>query len=264
MRKNALTHTRNISMNQKITPAKKVKKSLVVIVFGASGGIGAVLTRELYKAGHSVVLCARNKEKLEELAVEFTDRARIHILPADITVDSDIQNVLKKTFNHFGTLDAVVNTAGTWKTLDKNAPLADALALVDKHFRELARSVFSIAHSSQLFFRERSLKGIVVNVSSHAAYRPELEGNLSYGPSKAYARLLMRSYAVALKKEGIRFCDVAPAIVNTPENSSLLSTPKKRALAVQPEVIARWITSHLSDPDIPATKNFLSKKGLVV
>jgi len=251
-------------MIQQKVPAKKTKKILVVVVIGASGGIGSTLSRELYNAGHSVVLCARNKEKLDALAAGFVDKTRIHIVPADITVDSDIQNVLDSTFGAFNQLDVVVNTAGTWKKLDKDASLSDALTLVDSHFKELARSVFAIAHTTQLFFREHKLKGLMVNISSHAAYRPELEGNLSYGPSKAYARLLMRSYAIALSKKGIRFCDIAPAIINTPENSLFLNTPKKRSLAVQPKVIARWITAHLSDPKIPATKNFPAGKGLVV
>ena len=220
--------------------------------------------RALYDAQHSVVLVARNEEKLKAIASSFVDKDRVLIVTGDITIDSDIEHVLERGSEHFDHVDAVINAAGTWKKLNVDTLLSDALPLVDAHYREHARPVFSIAHTFQLFFRNQKQKGLIINISSHAGYRPELEGNLSYGPAKAFARLLMQSYAIALKKKGVRFCDIAPAIVNTPENFGLLSTPKKRKLAVQPETIANWIVRHLSDKDIPALKNFKAKKGLVV
>jgi hypothetical protein len=52
--------------------------------------------------------------------------------------------------------------------------------------------------------------------------------------------------------------------VNTPDAAALLDTPQKKAAAVQPEEIAKWIIEHLDDQDLPPEKQFEAKGGLVV
>lgn len=82
----------------------------VVLITGASAGIGAQLAREFHQEGAVVALCARRTELLEELAVEMKDRA--HVYPMDVTDHSQVEAVCAKVAADLGKIDIVVANAG--------------------------------------------------------------------------------------------------------------------------------------------------------
>lgn len=228
----------------------------VIIIIGATGGIGRVLSKRFVEAGATVVLSSRSEDKLRDLSEDVGEKA----LPiqADASRLEDVEALFKKTQEHFGTIDAVVMTAGSWKRLTTDEPTSVAADLARSHFDALFLPSFVVGYIAQKFMREQG-HGLIVNLSSHAAFRPELKGNLTYGPMKAASRHFILSLRHELEGTGVRLTDIEPAIVNTPDNSKLLDTPEKQAGAVQPEDIASWIIEHFDDPEIPATKLFDSK-----
>lgn len=236
-------------------------KGKTIIVVGASGNIGSVLSRVFHQAGAKVVLSARTFEKLEVLAKELgMDRALA--VATDATKPALVEKLLLTAQDTFGHVDAVVITAGRWDRLSiKNQP-DEAHDLALRHFESLFLPTLVVAFTAQRFFRqvERD-KGLIINISSHAAIRRELVGNLSYGPMKAAARqfMLAMGHELQLEKSMVRAVDLQPAIVNTLDNRDVLDTEEKRAQAVQPEDIARWIIDHFNDPDIPAEHLFDSQ-----
>jgi short-subunit dehydrogenase len=232
-------------------------KKQTVIIIGATGGIGSVIARRFAEAGMRVVLSARTKEKLMELKASLgTDDA--FIIPADASKIEDVENLFKTVQTDFGGMSAVVIAAGTWKQLSINADTEDALELAEKHFHALFLPSFIVGFVAQKFLRIQG-HGLIANVSSHAALRPELDGNLTYGPMKSASRHFMLALRHELEGTGVRVSDIAPAIVNTPDAAGLLDTEEKRSKAVQPEAIADWIIEHLEDPSIPASKLFDSE-----
>lgn len=230
-------------------------KDKVIIVIGASGGIGSVLAREFHRAGATVVLSARNKDKLTELQTSL-GQTRTIVCPADATNPHDVLALLEGLQQRYKLVaDLVVISAGTWARLNKDNFPSQAKELAEKHFQNIFLPSFVVSFAAQQFFRQQK-KGLIANISSHAAIRPELEGNLSYGPMKAGARHFMLALRHELKNDGVRVVDLQPAIVNTPDNSGLLETAANKNAAVQPEDIARWIIEHLDDPNIPAEHLF--------
>jgi short-subunit dehydrogenase len=82
----------------------------VVLIVGATGGIGAALARKLANDGHKLVLAARNADKLSILAQDCpTDTL---IVPTDITNPTQVETLMTKVVSYYGQLDVLVNAAG--------------------------------------------------------------------------------------------------------------------------------------------------------
>ncbi len=84
-------------------------KNKVIVVVGATGGIGSALTRKLAVAGARLVLVARDKDKLVTLAEELSEE--VMIVPTDITQKAQVDALFKQVTS-FGQIDALVNAAG--------------------------------------------------------------------------------------------------------------------------------------------------------
>ncbi|MEC4982948.1 MAG: SDR family oxidoreductase [Oscillatoria sp. PMC 1068.18] len=84
----------------------------VVVVVGATGGIGSVVSEKLASAGANLVLASRNREKLSVLASQFSNSAEIVSIPTDITDPQQVETLIAKTVDRFGRIDVLVNAAG--------------------------------------------------------------------------------------------------------------------------------------------------------
>ncbi len=230
-----------------------------IIVVGASGGIGSVLARVFCEHGHRVALAARGEEKLLALQAELGADKTI-VVPADASKLADIENLFAKTNEAFGSVDVVVISAGTWKRLAIDDTAADAELLVREHFDKIFLPSFLIGFVAQQFFVNQG-HGLIANISSHAAIRPDLPGNLTYGPLKAASRHYMHALRHELSGTNVRVTDIEPAIVDTKDTAALLGEDR-RSQAVQPETIANWILEHIDNPEIPESIVFTSSVEL--
>ncbi|MEG3850943.1 SDR family oxidoreductase [Microcoleus sp. herbarium7] len=106
----------------------------VVVVVGATGGIGSAVARKLADAGATLVLAARDSSKLDALAGELS--AEVLCVPADITDLQQVETLMQKTVQHFGQIDALVNAAGAGilKQWNKLEP-ADLDAMLDLNLK---------------------------------------------------------------------------------------------------------------------------------
>ena len=84
-------------------------KDKIVIVTGASSGIGEATATLLSQKGAKVVLAARSKDKLLNLSKKLD---RTLVVPTDMTKERDIKNLVSKTVKEFGRIDILVNNAG--------------------------------------------------------------------------------------------------------------------------------------------------------
>ena len=109
---------------------------------------------------------------------------------------------------------------------------------------------YLVGFVAQEFFRKQGF-GLIANISSHAAIRPWLKGNLSYGAMKAASTHFMLGIASALDGTSVRVLDIQPAIVNTLEAAELLATEENKRKAVQPEAIARLIAENIGKTKVP-------------
>jgi NAD(P)-dependent dehydrogenase (short-subunit alcohol dehydrogenase family) len=228
----------------------------VVIVTGASRGIGAAVAGWLAKSGAGLALIARSEEKLAQVAETVRQLGGApSILPADVSDPDACRAAVKQTLEHFGRLDALVNNAGLVQPISSVAT-ADPDAWrynIDVNF--LGPFYLSHAAVSEL----RNTKGRIVNVSSGAA-NLALENRSAYCASKA--ALNHFSAVLAAEEPLITVLAIRPGMVDTgmqtyirtrgpramsPEQVRYYTALKERGELEPPEVPARsiaWLALH--------------------
>ena len=189
----------------------------VAIITGATSGIGLATARVLKREGWSLSLVGRKTEAIEE---EFKEDL---IIKADISDPQVAEEIVKRTVEEFGRLDALINNAG--QTLDK--PLLRITAEdLENHFRTNLFSAFLLSKSALRYFKDG---GVIVNVSSVVG----IIGNswqTAYSASKAGLIALTKSLAKEMGSRGIRVVAVAPGFIETPMTEGLPEQVKKKYL----------------------------------
>ncbi len=226
------------------------KKTIIVI--GAGGDIGSVLSKQFHNQGANVVLVGRTEATLR-VVEQNLGAERVLVVPADATDTQAIKSVFDSAVSAFGSVDGIIISAGSWKQINLDDDIDIASSLSDHHYKTIFLPVFIAGWQAQQFFRNQG-HGLIVHMSSHAAVREHLRGNSTYGAMKAAARRFILGLADELKENGIRATDLMIAIVNTAKNQGFLDTEEKRGAAVRPEDIAQWIIDHFDDQDIPSSQ----------
>ena len=83
-----------------------------ILITGSSEGIGAECARLFSKSGANLVLVARTKSKLEEIAEEIRNDCKVLLVPMDISDTRSCKKLISKTVSEFGSLDILINNAG--------------------------------------------------------------------------------------------------------------------------------------------------------
>lgn len=176
----------------------------VVIVTGASEGVGERLTASLRKRGARLALVARSEEKLRAVATEND-----LVISCDLTDDATRATVIEKTIERWGKIDVLINNAGRgayYGPLD--SPLSDSRSLFDLNF-------FAPLHLAQLAAPWlKQTKGTLVNVSSIAG-QISLPWLPVYSASKFALSSLTSTQRIDLKRHGVNVIAVFPGYVGT-------------------------------------------------
>jgi NAD(P)-dependent dehydrogenase (short-subunit alcohol dehydrogenase family) len=178
----------------------------VILVTGASSGIGQAAALKFAAEGASVAAVARRLEKLQDLREQSKN---IHAFAADLTNENQTSDVVKSVIDKLGRIDVVVHAAGIIGTGSiENVSLSDWDVMMNINLR-------SILQLTQLSLPELiKNKGNVVCVSSVAGLR-SFPGILSYSVSKAALDQFTRCTALELAAKGVRVNAVNPGVVIT-------------------------------------------------
>jgi short-subunit dehydrogenase len=177
----------------------------VALVTGASAGIGAEFARELSRKGYEVVLVARRRERLEELAAEL---GNAHVVTCDLAGDAAS---LEERVAALGLqVDVLVNNAG-FGTHGRFAEI-DA-AREAEEVRLNCEALVTLTHAFLPGMLERR-RGGVITVASTAGMQP-LPYEAVYSASKAFARAFSDALAAELRGSGVRVLCVNPGPVPT-------------------------------------------------
>lgn len=143
-------------------------KGKVVIVTGASSGIGEATARQFGRAGAKLVLAARRVDKLETLAQEILamgSGAETCVVQADLSKLEDIQSLIKQTLDKFGRIDVLVNNAGFGRLdwLENLDPVKDIQAQFDVNVLGVIQTTRQVL---PIMMKQRS--GHIINMGSMA------------------------------------------------------------------------------------------------
>ncbi|XP_031638573.1 uncharacterized protein LOC116350781 [Contarinia nasturtii] len=182
----------------------------VVLITGASSGIGADAARHLASKGASVSIVGRNEKRLNEVAKEIIKAG--HPTPLAIVADvtKDPERIIKETIKHFGKLDVLVNNAGIFG--DDSVVNFD----VNEFDRIINTNLKSVVVLTSLAVPhlERS-RGNIINVSSICGLRA-FDSYMSYCISKAGLDQFTKCAALTLASKKIRVNSLNPAVIKTP------------------------------------------------
>jgi NAD(P)-dependent dehydrogenase (short-subunit alcohol dehydrogenase family) len=199
----------------------------VVVVTGASAGIGAAVAEELSRRGARLALVARRKERLEEVARSLG--GDVQVVPADVTRREAVLAARDAVLARFGRIDAWVNNAGRGITKPVEALGDDGL---DQMIRDNVKSALYGMQAVLPHLKERG-QGTIVNVSSMLGRVPFASFRSAYSASKAALNSLTESLRFELAKDhpGIRLVLVFPGVVATDfGNNALFGGPDSRTL----------------------------------
>lgn len=209
----------------------------VVLVAGASSGMGRATALAVARAGGHAVLAARSGDALKELAraVE-SDGSTATVEPVDLTRHEDSRALVERLQTQFDRIDAVVVTVGTnikARALSQLTPesWADMLAI------NLTAS-FNITQAIMPVFREQQ-DGLLIYISSSAAKKPDPSG-VAYQATKAGLVGLAHGTMEEERGNGVRTTVVFPGLTDTPMvlKRPTPTPPEVLAKALQPEDVA--------------------------
>jgi short-subunit dehydrogenase len=192
---------------------KKSKKNLVMVITGASSGIGLATAREWASRGGTVVLAARSSEVLEEEAAVCEDAGgKALVVQADVSKEEDVNRLVKEVVKTFGKIDVWLNNAAAMIFGEFNE-------IPTEDFRRiLETNLFGVIYGARAAIQQfrRQGKGILINMGSLAGIVGQ-PYSTPYSISKGAIRALGISLGQELENEKhIHVCTVHPSIVDTP------------------------------------------------
>lgn len=180
------------------------------LVTGASAGLGEEFARQLAARGTSLVLVARRRERLEELADELSDRVEVEVLPADLGHEDGIATVETRLRRVDAAVDLLVNNAG----FGLYGPFVEQdeariRGLIDLNVGTLVR-LTRVALPGMV----ARGGGAVVNIASTAAFQPDPYGAV-YGATKSFVLSFSEAIREEVRGTGVRVLAVCPGATVT-------------------------------------------------
>lgn len=196
----------------------------VVLVSGASRGIGRALAEAFAQRGAHVVLTGRDPDRLDETARALGPSARA--FPCDVARPDDRQRLVEKVLGEFGRVDTLLNVAGVNRRgRAEQVTEEDYDFILDVNLK--GAFFLSLAVGRAMLQRRR---GCQINVASLTSHRP-LRGIAPYAMSKAGLAQMTRALALEWGPRGVRVNAIAPGFIPTDLTRPLWENPEMRAWA---------------------------------
>ncbi|HEY1731510.1 MAG TPA: SDR family oxidoreductase [Terriglobales bacterium] len=200
-------------------------KNKVVLVTGASKGIGKAIAMGFAAEGAKIAIAARNRADLEKAANEIvkSSGAEVMSVTADSTRADDITRMTNEVVQHFGTVHVLVNNAGGAGAMAPFESLTD-----DDWLQALNFNVLSAVRTTRavLPYMQKQKWGRIINISSESGTQPDAFMP-HYNASKAALNNLTKSLSKAYAVDGILVNAVSPAFIMTPLVFDLLQKMAK-------------------------------------
>jgi short-subunit dehydrogenase len=219
-------------------------KDKVVIVTGASTGIGNAIAREFARNGSRVMLAARSAEKLQCLESELREIGlEASYCVTDVTREEDCRLLVETTVAKYGTVHILINNAGiSMRALFSDVDLTVLKRLMDVNFWG---TVYCTKYALPYLLEN---KGSVVGVSSVAGFHG-LPGRTGYSASKFAMHGFLETIRIENLKEKLHVMIIAPGFTTSEVRKHALTangteqgtSPREEGRMTTPEHVARWV-----------------------
>lgn len=219
-------------------------KDKVVIVTGASSGIGEAIAREFALNGSKVVLAARSEDRLAEIVDDIKAKNCDAIfVKTDVSIESDCKRLIEKTIKQYGTINILVNNAGlSMRASFLDVDLKVLHRLMDVNFWG---TVYCTKYALPFLVKQ---KGSLIGVSSVAGFHG-LPGRTGYSASKFAIHGFLETIRIENLKKGLHVMIIAPGFTATEIRMHALTaegveqgdSPRDEQKLMSPEYVAKWV-----------------------
>lgn len=209
----------------------------VVVVTGASKGLGRAIALAFAAEGCKVVVTARNEEELAQLAQEIRESGSESLaVPIDLTSKEATKTIVDRTVERFGTVHVLVNNAGSTGRVVAFEELTD-----EDWERVFDLNLFSTVRLTHaiLPFMKKQQWGRIINIASESGIQPDPTVQ-HYNASKAAIINLTKSLSKAYAMDGILVNTVSPGLIKTPLVEKIL-VEQAKAKGISPQEAAQAV-----------------------
>jgi len=226
-------------------------KGKVVVITGASSGLGEATARHLSAQGATVVLGARRLERIETLAGELASNGGKSLaVQTDVTDREQVTGLVGAAIATFGRVDVMLNNAGLMphSPLDR-LKVDDWDRMIDVNIKGV---LYGIAAALPHMVAQRS--GHIISVSSVAGHKVR-PGSIVYSATKHAVRVISEGLRQEVKPYGLRTTVISPGAVDTELPDSITepdiaeNTRKFYDIAISPASFARAVAYAIGQPD---------------
>lgn len=225
----------------------------VVIITGASSGIGKATAIKLAQEGASVVLCARSEDELNQIKEKIEKKGgKALVVKTDVTKPDDLEKAISQTLEKYGTIDVLINNAGLMPlSYIEKLKTDEWEKMVDVNIKGVLNGVAAVLPTMR-----KNKSGHIINISSSAAHN-YFPGGAVYCATK----VAIKMFSEGLRKElapryGINVTSIEPGAVDTSLFEAITDEDIKEKLkgmkemtTLEAEDIANAIFYALNQPD---------------
>ena len=214
-------------------------RNKVALITGANRGIGKALALAFATEGTHLVLAARKKDLLEEVAQAARGQGvEVETVAGDVREEPHLKKLVEAGLKKFGRLDILINNAG----LGYFKPVADlATAEWDEMFAVNLRAAF-LATREALPHLRRAGESFVVNIASLAGKNTFVNGG-GYAATKWGLRALAQCLMLEERKHGVHVVTICPGSVATAFGQDDLQPRARKSDIIQPEEVAQCVVA---------------------
>lgn len=202
----------------------------IVLITGASSGIGKSCAKEFAKLKCNLILIARRKEKLDLIADELKNEFKVEVLTfkVDVRNFNEVKNFYNNLPSHWKQIEILVNNAGLARGLEKfyEGKVENWDEMIDTNIKGLI--YVSRVVVPQMVERE---SGHIINIGSTAGHDTYPMGNV-YAATKFAVKALSQSFRIDLLDKGIKVSSIDPGMVETEFSIVRFSGDEERAKKV--------------------------------
>ncbi|ARU94393.1 SDR family oxidoreductase [Tatumella citrea] len=227
-------------------------KDKVVVITGASSGMGEAAARHLAEKGAKVVMAARRTDRIAALASELQQQDKNVIAVAtDVTKADDVNHLIQTTINKFGRVDVLINNAGVMPLSRlEQGNIDEWNQMIDVNLRGVLHGIAAV-----LPYMKSQKSGHIINTASVAAHLV-FESSAVYSATKFAVRALTEGLRQEMAVHNIRATLISPGAVKTELLDHISDIDVKQAnqdyvenVGVPAETFARMVAFVINEPE---------------